>query len=76
MKNSFNNNPDLFISAVLFLITMVGFAACYESPTEEQIKESEVRRERNCHSKYSGSAPRCWTKSDWKAYCEHVQCKR
>lgn len=76
MKILFDNNPDLFISIVLFLITMMGFAACYEPPTEEQAKESEVRLERRCNSKYSGSAPRCWTKSDWEAYCKHVQCKR
>lgn len=75
MTNMYNTNPDGFISIVLLLITMMGFAACYEAPTEEEKQIQKQRADYNCASKASGSSPRCWTEEDWKAYCSRVKCK-
>ena len=72
---SFNDNPDLTISVVLFVLCGMAFAACYESPTPEQEAERKYRASQNCASKASGSSPRCWTESDWQAYCSRVRCK-
>ena len=72
----YKDNPDLFISAVLFLLMMFGFAACYESPTPEEEAQQKYRASQNCASKASGSSPRCWTEADWSAYCKRVSCKR
>ena len=71
----FKDNPDNFIAGVLFLITMFGFAACYESPTPEEKAQQQYRAKNNCASKASGSSPRCWTEADWSAYCKRVSCK-
>lgn len=76
MNNMFNDNPDMAISLVLFAFCIFGFAACYESPTPEEKVVQEQRASNNCASKASGSSPRCWTETDWSAYCKRVSCKR
>ena len=75
MNQMYNNNPDNFIAGFLFLVTMFGFAACYESPTPEEKARQEHRSSNNCYSKASGSSPRCWTEKDWQVYCSRVLCK-
>ena len=71
----YKDNPDNFIACVLLLLTMFGFAACYESPTPEEKAAQEQRASHKCYSKASGSSPRCWTEADWSAYCSRVRCK-
>ena len=71
----YKDNPDNFIACVLLLLTMFGFAACYESPTPEEKAAQEQRSSHKCYSKVSGSSPRCWTEADWSAYCSRVRCK-
>ena len=73
MNQMYNN--DNFIAGVLFLIAMFGFAACYDSPSDEEKAQQERGAEHKCYSKASGSSPRCWTDADWSAYCSRVQCK-
>jgi len=68
---------------LLLLLSIIGIlykaeSCVKEKQTPEEIeayKEAEERREKGCYSKYSGSSPRCWKKSDWEAYCKRVQCK-
>lgn len=74
MKNMFQANPDGAIALVLFIISIFGFVACYESPTSEEKSQQEYRTSNNCSSKASGSSPRCWTEADWTAYCSRVRC--
>lgn len=71
----YQNNPDMTISVVFFLLCAMAFAACYESPTPEEKAEQKYRASNNCASKASGSSPRCWSEADWAAYCSRVRCK-
>mgnify|MGYP003644778895 CR=1 FL=1 len=75
MNNMFNNNPEMTISFVLFILCAFGFAACYESPTPEQEEQIQYKMINHCASRSSGSSPRCWSDADWDAYCSRVNCK-
>jgi len=41
--------------------------------TPEQIEKQTIQN--MCISKVRGSRPSCWTETDWKIYCQRVQCK-
>lgn len=41
--------------------------------TEEEVRQQHLRNQ--CSSKARGSRPYCWSEDDWKAFCEHVECK-
>ena len=75
MNDFIHKHFDKLFSLSLLLM-IVSFAySCYDAETSEQKESKKQYYEKGCHSKKSGSSPRCWTDADWSAYCERVSCK-
>ena len=55
---------------ILLLLLLVGCEV--ETRPPEPLNHRTTNR---CRSKQSGSTPACWNAADWRAFCEHVECK-
>ena len=74
--NDFVNFVVMCLGGILICLLFWEISKAVDSKVSVAEEEDrQLKRENKCMSKYSGSAPRCWSSADWKAYCEHVQCK-
>lgn len=71
---SLNSEKIIFWGFVSLLLG--GFSYVIYSQETMTPEEKHTQSLRNqCSSKARGSRPHCWSEDDWKAFCEHIECK-
>ena len=71
---SLNSEKIIFWGLVSLLLGgFVVLIFTQETKTPEEKHEQQLQLA--CSSKVRGSRPHRWDEDDWKAFCEHVECK-
>ncbi len=73
MKTLQDNLSIICLSIVIICILLLAYTK--GEANRAAMTEEEQAWQEDCMVPSVRSRPSCWRPVDWKAYCEHVQCK-